>query len=178
MMAVVVATAMWAPHRRPRVPEDPFFAEGNAGRAAWTKHTLAAASAPAAATAAAAAAPPAPLRYRCAQGGCGYTGASAFELEAHYASAHTHVCSTCRRILPTARLLELHVLETHDVLFKLMAEREKMVRLDRSGAPFDCVQRAHSIGLRPRAAVLGPSTPALWTAARRSLSTRTSAAFT
>ena len=66
-------------------------------------------------------------QFRCGVGGCTYRGASAFALEAHNAAAHGHVCSTCRRILPTARLLELHVLETHDVLFKLMAERERMV---------------------------------------------------
>ncbi len=37
------------------------------------------------------------------------------------------VCSTCGRAYPMPRLLELHVLETHDSLFLLLAKKQKMV---------------------------------------------------
>ena len=38
-----------------------------------------------------------------------------------------HFCEECRRVYPTGRLLELHILESHDTLFKLMAANQNMV---------------------------------------------------
>ena len=38
-----------------------------------------------------------------------------------------HVCERCMRVYPTGRLLELHILESHDTLFKLMAANQSMV---------------------------------------------------
>ena len=137
---------MWTPRLRPRSLDDEFFRDGDALRAQWIKQPFATTGSHAAAGGAAVA--PTVLaapeegtrtRFECAQTGCRYAALDAFGLEAHYASAHAHVCDTCRRILPTSRLLEMHVLETHDVLFKLMAEREKMVRRRRAqdGRPAD-----------------------------------------
>ncbi|XP_028401327.1 zinc finger protein 511-like isoform X2 [Dendronephthya gigantea] len=41
--------------------------------------------------------------------------------EAHYDSYHRNICLECRRTFPSNFLLELHILENHDVLFKLMS---------------------------------------------------------
>ena len=38
-----------------------------------------------------------------------------------------HSCEECRRVYPSGRLLELHILESHDTLFKLMAANQNMV---------------------------------------------------
>ncbi|KAJ3056210.1 hypothetical protein HK097_007693 [Rhizophlyctis rosea] len=52
--------------------------------------------------------------------------ATAAQYEDHYAKTHTHVCSQCRRILPTSRLLHIHLLEVHDSYFSVVAEKQKM----------------------------------------------------
>ena len=49
---------------------------------------------------------------------------------APFSSAHSlveHSCEECRRVYPSGRLLELHILESHDTLFKLMAANQNMV---------------------------------------------------
>jgi hypothetical protein len=70
-----------------------------------------------------------PQLFSCSIAGCQGRFASNAAFELHYSNAHRHVCVTCRHILPTARLLELHILETHDSYFKALAERQKMVCL-------------------------------------------------
>ncbi|RKO87710.1 hypothetical protein BDK51DRAFT_20726, partial [Blyttiomyces helicus] len=47
--------------------------------------------------------------------------------EAHYAEMHQNVCATCRRVLPTSRLLDLHLSECHDSFFSVLADRQNMV---------------------------------------------------
>ena len=109
------------PVRRQRRPTDPFFAEGDAYAAHFRKFSLGADEL-------------AQIqeyqklaRFKCLIESCRkkFTSLAAFEL--HYSSAHRYVCATCRHTLPTARLLELHVLEKHDSLFRVMAEKQKMV---------------------------------------------------
>ena len=59
----------------------------------------------------------------CGMGGCERKFSTHWECESHYQSAHRHRCATCNRVLPTARLLELHVIEQHDLYFRHMAAR-------------------------------------------------------
>lgn len=51
------------------------------------------------------------------------------EYEHHYNSLHRHVCCSCRRSFPSARLLDIHIQEWHDSLFTLLAAKQDMVRL-------------------------------------------------
>ncbi|KAL2083051.1 hypothetical protein ACEWY4_020824 [Coilia grayii] len=46
--------------------------------------------------------------------------------EHHYSTLHRHVCATCRRCLPSARLLDIHIQEWHDSLFTVMAQKQSM----------------------------------------------------
>ncbi|KAM3912921.1 zinc finger protein 511 [Leptodactylus fuscus] len=46
--------------------------------------------------------------------------------EHHYNTLHRNVCSTCKRSFPSVRLLDIHILEWHDSLFQIMAERTNM----------------------------------------------------
>ncbi|KAI9135902.1 hypothetical protein BKA69DRAFT_1012718, partial [Paraphysoderma sedebokerense] len=46
--------------------------------------------------------------------------------EAHYETLHRYLCSKCKRVLPNARLLNLHILEKHDSFFQVMKEKQKM----------------------------------------------------
>lgn len=58
---------------------------------------------------------------------CFKTFSNVRDLEEHYNIRHRHKCVTCKKSLPSAHILELHVLEAHDTLFSLMAERKPMV---------------------------------------------------
>ena len=49
------------------------------------------------------------------------------DFELHYKTAHRFVCSECKKWCPTARILELHVLENHDSFFKVSAKKQPMV---------------------------------------------------
>nr|KAJ3418126.1 hypothetical protein HK105_000310 [Polyrhizophydium stewartii] len=49
---------------------------------------------------------------------------SVAEYEEHYQMSHVNKCIECRRILPTARLLHLHLLEVHDKYFSILARRQ------------------------------------------------------
>lgn len=49
------------------------------------------------------------------------------EFEHHYNSLHRHMCCSCRRSFPTARLLDIHIQEWHDSLFTILAEKQDMV---------------------------------------------------
>ncbi|XP_050712769.1 zinc finger protein 511-like isoform X2 [Eriocheir sinensis] len=62
----------------------------------------------------------------CSVGGCKKTFTTVAEHAAHQRSCHQHVCSTCKHSFPTHHLLDLHLLEVHDTLFQLMAEKKMM----------------------------------------------------
>merc|ERR1719199_1923491 len=55
--------------------------------------------------------------------------------ESHYAAAHVNLCSVCGRVMPTCRLLSLHVQEAHDSFFAEMAKREPMYECLVEGCP-------------------------------------------
>ena len=38
------------------------------------------------------------------------------------------MCHICQRMFPSSHLLEVHVLESHDVMFSLLSEKYNMVR--------------------------------------------------
>lgn len=74
------------------------------------------------------------LIFSVSEFGCHITGCCAAlntleEYEHHYNSLHRHVCCSCRRSFPSARLLDIHIQEWHDSLFTLLAEKQDMVRL-------------------------------------------------
>ncbi|XP_043827517.1 zinc finger protein 511-like [Dromiciops gliroides] len=82
----------------------------------------------------------APERPRVAAFGCHVAGCpQEFDTlegyEHHYRALHTHVCSRCRRSFPSGRLLDLHLLEWHDALFQLLAERQSMYQCLVEGCP-------------------------------------------
>lgn len=58
---------------------------------------------------------------------CGLNFETWDELSSHCSSKHAYLCDTCRKRIASVHLLDLHVLETHDTLFQLMAEKKPMV---------------------------------------------------
>ncbi|XP_066535773.1 zinc finger protein 511 [Hoplias malabaricus] len=64
--------------------------------------------------------------FRCHIAGCKQVFDSVEGYEHHYNSLHRHVCSSCRRAFPSNRLLDIHILEWHDSLFQVMAEKQCM----------------------------------------------------
>lgn len=50
-----------------------------------------------------------------------------FAYENHYNAFHRYLCSQCRKQLPSAHLLDLHLSEKHDSYFAAQAERKPMV---------------------------------------------------
>lgn len=65
--------------------------------------------------------------FQCHISGCKQLFDTLEGYEHHYNSLHRHVCSSCKRSFPSHRLLDIHILEWHDSLFQVMAERECMV---------------------------------------------------
>ncbi|NXX96750.1 ZN511 protein, partial [Centropus bengalensis] len=48
--------------------------------------------------------------------------------EHHYNMLHRNVCSFCKRSFPSGHLLDIHILEWHDSLFQIMAEKQNMYK--------------------------------------------------
>nr|XP_046209463.1 zinc finger protein 511 isoform X2 [Oncorhynchus gorbuscha] len=64
--------------------------------------------------------------FRCSIPGCSQVFSTVEDYEHHYNTLHRHVCSSCQRSLPSARLLDIHIQEWHDSLFSILAERQDM----------------------------------------------------
>lgn len=64
--------------------------------------------------------------FPCTSRGCDQVFTSVTAFETHHRAAHQNVCSVCSRVLPSARLLNMHILECHDTLFPMLAERKPM----------------------------------------------------
>lgn len=60
----------------------------------------------------------------CSVPGCQFTAESILEFENHYNSSHRYTCSQCKKCLLSPHLLDLHLQETHDSFFAVMAERK------------------------------------------------------
>ncbi|KAK2921932.1 zinc finger protein 511 isoform X1 [Channa argus] len=64
--------------------------------------------------------------FACHISGCSAVFSTLEEYEHHYNSLHRHVCSSCRRSLPSAWLLDIHIQEWHDSLFAILARSQDM----------------------------------------------------
>ncbi|XP_078591146.1 zinc finger protein 511-like [Branchiostoma floridae x Branchiostoma japonicum] len=64
--------------------------------------------------------------FQCQILGCRKYFNSIAAFETHYNAVHRNVCAVCKRSLPSAYLLDIHLLEWHDSLFELMSERQNM----------------------------------------------------
>ncbi|KAJ8418193.1 hypothetical protein AAFF_G00139020 [Aldrovandia affinis] len=64
--------------------------------------------------------------FRCHIAGCSQLFDTLDGYEHHYSALHRHVCSGCKRSFPSDRLLDIHILEWHDSLFQVMAEKQSM----------------------------------------------------
>eukprot|EP01130_Rhizamoeba_saxonica_P002697 TRINITY_DN12460_c0_g1_i1.p1 TRINITY_DN12460_c0_g1~~TRINITY_DN12460_c0_g1_i1.p1 ORF type:complete len:202 (-),score=30.15 TRINITY_DN12460_c0_g1_i1:32-637(-) len=62
----------------------------------------------------------------CGNHGCRLKFDNEIDYEDHYKSVHMNVCGTCRGIYPSQHILEIHMLEHHDVLFILLSEQRDM----------------------------------------------------
>ena len=49
------------------------------------------------------------------------------DFDLHYQQCHTYKCEVCGLKLPNNRLLEMHLTERHDELFRCMAKTRRMV---------------------------------------------------
>jgi len=63
-------------------------------------------------------------QFSCQVPGCNQSFSQLHQSEVHYAAVHRHSCSVCRRSLPSPHLLEIHIQESHDSFFAVMAERK------------------------------------------------------
>ncbi|XP_033956173.1 zinc finger protein 511 [Pseudochaenichthys georgianus] len=64
--------------------------------------------------------------FACHISGCSAIFSTLEEYEHHYNSLHRHVCCSCCRSLPSARLLDIHIQEWHDSLFTILSQRQDM----------------------------------------------------
>ncbi|XP_028982722.1 zinc finger protein 511 [Betta splendens] len=89
--------------------------------------------------------------FACHISGCSAVFSSLEEYEHHYNSLHRHVCSSCRRSLPSARLLDIHIQEWHDSLFTILAQNQDMYQclVEGCGQKFRTSKdrKAHLIGI-------------------------------
>jgi hypothetical protein len=61
---------------------------------------------------------------------CGLHFSNVVRFESHANYVHKCKCSECWRRYPSIRLLELHVIECHDSMFKVMSQKQNMVQTD------------------------------------------------
>nr|XP_058960350.1 zinc finger protein 511-like [Pocillopora verrucosa] len=66
--------------------------------------------------------------FQCDIPGCGEWFSSVPSYEAHYNSLHRHCCQKCQRSFPSTHLLEIHILENHDMLFNMIAMRKNLYK--------------------------------------------------
>eukprot|EP00640_Fibrocapsa_japonica_P003683 CAMPEP_0113947856 /NCGR_PEP_ID=MMETSP1339-20121228/67068_1 /TAXON_ID=94617 /ORGANISM="Fibrocapsa japonica" /LENGTH=304 /DNA_ID=CAMNT_0000954633 /DNA_START=109 /DNA_END=1023 /DNA_ORIENTATION=+ /assembly_acc=CAM_ASM_000762 len=108
-----------SPIKRPFHPEDIFFEWGNLNRELACKQSVFCIEAGGDIE---------PDReeigyFICELGGCEVTFTSISQYEAHYRLSHVHVCAACHHVLPSARLLDLHLSERHSPF--LLAQAQK-----------------------------------------------------
>ncbi|KAL0867528.1 hypothetical protein ABMA27_008306 [Loxostege sticticalis] len=60
----------------------------------------------------------------CTVPGCKFTAESLLDYENHYNASHRYACSQCKKMMPSPHLLDLHIQESHDSFFAVMAERK------------------------------------------------------
>ncbi|XP_031626445.1 zinc finger protein 511 [Contarinia nasturtii] len=67
-------------------------------------------------------------RIRCNIPNCNEMFDTIFAYENHYNSLHRFLCAQCKKNLPSAHLLDLHLSEKHDSFFAVLSERKPMYR--------------------------------------------------
>ncbi|KAM9232999.1 zinc finger protein 511 [Leptosomus discolor] len=66
--------------------------------------------------------------FSCHNSGCCQVFDTLEGYEHHYNVLHRNVCSSCKRSFPSGHLLDIHILEWHDSLFQIMAEKQNMYK--------------------------------------------------
>ncbi|XP_071604963.1 zinc finger protein 511 isoform X2 [Heliangelus exortis] len=66
--------------------------------------------------------------FSCHISGCCQVFDTLEGFEHHYNTLHRNVCSYCKRSFPSGHLLDIHILEWHDSLFQIMAEKQNMYK--------------------------------------------------
>ncbi|KAL0280623.1 UNVERIFIED_CONTAM: hypothetical protein PYX00_001855 [Menopon gallinae] len=64
--------------------------------------------------------------FSCNIPGCTVSCGTVYEYDQHYNSCHRFSCSQCNKYLPSAHLLDLHLMEVHDAYFAALAEKKAM----------------------------------------------------
>ncbi|XP_049710677.1 zinc finger protein 511 isoform X1 [Elephas maximus indicus] len=105
--------------RRVRFPrEHEFFEDGDVQRHLYLRDVLMqVAEAPAR---------PRVPEFTCQVAGCCQVFDTLEGYEHHYHVLHRNVCSFCKRAFPSGHLLDSHIVEWHDALFQILAERQDM----------------------------------------------------
>ena len=60
--------------------------------------------------------------FSCQAPGCKAKFKQLIDSETHYNSKHRHSCQECKKNLPSAHLLDLHIAETHDTYFSVSVD--------------------------------------------------------
>uniref|UniRef100_A0A8D0BUE9 C2H2-type domain-containing protein n=1 Tax=Salvator merianae TaxID=96440 RepID=A0A8D0BUE9_SALMN len=102
--------------------QDPFFEDGDVLRHLSLRDAAPSCYRPADS----AACSPRTSEFFCHVAGCCQLFETLESYEHHYNMLHRNVCSFCKRSFPSAHFLDIHLLEWHDSLFKIMAEKESM----------------------------------------------------
>ncbi|XP_074194857.1 zinc finger protein 511 isoform X1 [Rhinolophus sinicus] len=105
--------------RRVRFPrEHEFFEDGDVQRHLYLQDVLTQVAGP----------PERPRvpEFTCQVAGCCQVFDVLEAYEHHYHALHRNVCSFCKRAFPSGHLLDTHILEWHDSLFQILAERQDM----------------------------------------------------
>lgn len=62
----------------------------------------------------------------CISIGCNKLFTNLTELENHYNAIHRNICSYCKKSFLSTKILNIHILETHDKLFKTISLKKPM----------------------------------------------------
>lgn len=71
--------------------------------------------------------------FTCQVAGCCQVFAALEDYQHHYHMLHGNTCSLCSRAFPSSHLLDAHILEWHDSLFQILAQRQNMVGVGYTG---------------------------------------------
>lgn len=64
--------------------------------------------------------------FPCYATGCRATFKTLVDFEMHYNTSHRYVCAECSKSLPSPRLLDIHIQETHDSFFQVLSAKQPM----------------------------------------------------
>ena len=65
------------------------------------------------------------MHIKCEVGGCNQEFSSTLDFEKHYRCFHQSQCSVCGLTFHNPRVLDIHIQETHDSYFKVVAMRKE-----------------------------------------------------